>query len=35
MNGRCQGFYCGAEVLALAGNRGDLTPLGLATQETR
>jgi glycerol-3-phosphate dehydrogenase len=35
MNGRCQGFYCGAEILALAGSRGDLTPLGLAAQETR
>ena len=35
MNGRCQGFYCGAEVHALSGNRGDLTALGLATQETR
>jgi hypothetical protein len=35
MNGRCQGFYCGAEVLALADSRGDLTPLGLAAQETR
>ena len=24
MNGRCQGFYCGAEVLALADSHGDL-----------
>lgn len=24
MNGRCQGFYCGAEVLALAERRGDI-----------
>jgi len=22
MNGRCQGFYCGAHVKALAGNKG-------------
>ena len=35
MNGRCQGFYCGAEVLALAGSHGDLTPPGRATHETR
>ncbi len=35
MNGRCQGFYCGAEVLALAGSRGDRTPLGRAAHETR
>jgi glycerol-3-phosphate dehydrogenase len=35
MNGRCQGFYCGAEVLALTDARGDLGPLGLSGQETR
>ncbi len=35
MNGRCQGFFCGAEVLALAGSHGDLTPPGRATHETR
>jgi glycerol-3-phosphate dehydrogenase len=26
MNGRCQGFYCGAQVLALASRRGEETP---------
>jgi glycerol-3-phosphate dehydrogenase len=35
MNGRCQGFYCGAEILDLADTHGDLTPLGLTPQETR
>jgi glycerol-3-phosphate dehydrogenase len=34
MNGRCQGFYCGAEVLALVDNRGDLSRLQADARET-
>jgi glycerol-3-phosphate dehydrogenase len=30
MNGRCQGFYCGAHVKALAGNKG-IDPLQALT----
>jgi glycerol-3-phosphate dehydrogenase len=35
MNGRCQGFYCGAEVTVLVENHGDLTTLTAAAQEHR
>jgi glycerol-3-phosphate dehydrogenase len=35
MNGRCQGFYCGAEIMALADRQGDLTPAGRTDRESR
>jgi heterodisulfide reductase subunit A-like polyferredoxin len=34
MNGRCQGFYCGAHVKALAENKG-IEPLQITTTTSR
>jgi hypothetical protein len=33
MNGRCQGFYCGADVADLVDNRGDLSRLDPAVPD--